>query len=38
MDAAGHAHWDNFRERLAAHGPRWNYLGVNFYRSPQIPW
>jgi hexosaminidase len=30
--------WENFRERLAAHAPRWNYLGVNFYRSPQIPW
>jgi hexosaminidase len=30
--------WDNFRDRLAWHGPRWNYLGVNFYRSPQIPW
>jgi hexosaminidase len=30
--------WESFRERLAAHGPRWNYLGVNFYRSPQIPW
>jgi hexosaminidase len=30
--------WDSFRKRLAAHGPRWNILGVNYYRSPQIPW
>jgi hexosaminidase len=30
--------WDSFRTRLAAHAPRWNILGVNYYRSPQIPW
>jgi hexosaminidase len=30
--------WGSFRLRLAAQGPRWNYLGVNYYRSPQIPW
>ncbi len=30
--------WENFRARLATHAPRWNYLGVNYYRSPQIPW
>jgi hexosaminidase len=30
--------WESFRDRLAAQGPRWNFLGVNFYRSPQIPW
>jgi hexosaminidase len=30
--------WDNFRVRIAAHAPRWNYLGVNYYRSPQVPW
>ena len=30
--------WDSFRERLAAHAPRWHYLGINYYRSPQIPW
>ena len=23
---------------LAAHGPRWSALGINFYRSPQVPW
>ncbi len=30
--------WDSFRTRIAAHAPRWNLLGVNYYRSPQIPW
>jgi hexosaminidase len=30
--------WENFRVRIAAHGPRWNFLGVNYYRSPQVPW
>jgi hexosaminidase len=30
--------WENFRGRLAAQAPRWNFLGVNYYRSPQIPW
>ena len=30
--------WDAFRLRLAAHGPRLVALGVNFYRSPQVPW
>lgn len=30
--------WDSFKQRVAAHAPRWNILGVNYYRSPQIPW
>lgn len=30
--------WDDFRVRLAAQGPRWDVEGVNFYRSPQVPW
>jgi hexosaminidase len=30
--------WDSFRVRVATHAPRWNYLGINYYRSPQIPW
>jgi hexosaminidase len=30
--------WESFRVRLAAHAPRWHYLGVNYYRSPQVPW
>ena len=30
--------WVDFRLRLAAHGPRLAALGINFYRSPQVPW
>jgi hexosaminidase len=30
--------WEEFRERLGSHGPRWAIMGVNFYRSPQVPW
>lgn len=30
--------WDDFRERLAAHGPRLQGIGVNFYRSPLVNW
>jgi hexosaminidase len=30
--------WDGFSARLGAHGPRLTALGVNFYRSPAIPW
>jgi hexosaminidase len=30
--------WEEYRERLAAQAERWTALGVNFYRSPQVPW
>jgi hexosaminidase len=30
--------WDEYRTRLAAQGPRWTVMGVNFYRSPEISW
>ena len=30
--------WESFRRRLAAHAPRWRLLGINYYRSPQVPW
>lgn len=30
--------WESFRVRIATHAPRWNFLGVNYYRSPQVPW
>jgi hexosaminidase len=30
--------WDEYRERLAAQGPRWDAMGINYYRSPQVPW
>ena len=30
--------WDEYKRRLGAHGPRLAALGVDFYRSPQVPW
>ena len=30
--------WESFRLRLATHAPRWHFLGVNYYRSPLVPW
>lgn len=30
--------WESFRSRLVSHEPRWQYLGWNYYRSPQLPW
>ena len=30
--------WDEFKVRLGAQAPRWSALGVNFYRSPMVPW
>ncbi|MEV4946000.1 beta-N-acetylhexosaminidase [Streptomyces sp. NPDC053755] len=30
--------WETYRTRLAAQGPRFEALGIDFYRSPQVPW
>ncbi len=30
--------WDRFKVRLGAQAPRWQALGINFYRSPEVPW
>jgi hexosaminidase len=30
--------WDDFRLRLAGEARRWEYLGVGYYPSTQIPW
>jgi hexosaminidase len=30
--------WPDFRQRLATQGPRWTAQGIDFYRSPQVPW
>ncbi|WP_432874490.1 beta-N-acetylhexosaminidase [Kribbella sp. CA-245084] len=30
--------WTAYRDRLAEQGPRWEVLGVNFYRAPEIDW
>jgi hexosaminidase len=35
--AAGRG-WEEYRHRLAAHGPRLSALGVHFYAAPDVPW
>ncbi len=35
---AGVRSWDGYRQRLAAQGPRWDVLGVSYFRSPEVPW
>jgi hexosaminidase len=30
--------WNDFRARIATHAPRWRYLGINYYPSPQVEW
>ncbi len=30
--------WDTYKVRLAAQGPRMAELGIDYYRSPQVPW
>jgi hexosaminidase len=35
---AGGRSWDEYKTRIATHGPRLTALGVSFYRSSRIPW
>ncbi|MGC3000355.1 beta-N-acetylhexosaminidase [Streptomyces sp. G35A] len=30
--------WEDYRVRLAAQAPRWDALGIGYYRSPQVDW
>ncbi len=30
--------WEGYRDRLVAQGPRWEEMGIDFYRSTQVPW
>ncbi|MEN1974156.1 family 20 glycosylhydrolase [Cellulomonas sp. P4] len=30
--------WEDFRARVAAHGPRWDAQGLAWYPSPQVDW
>ncbi|MEZ0076609.1 hexosaminidase, partial [Planotetraspora sp. GP83] len=30
--------WTAFKTRLGAQGPRWTVMGINFYKSSQVPW
>jgi hexosaminidase len=34
----GERQWPEFAGRLGAQAPRWTALGINFYRSPKVPW
>jgi hexosaminidase len=31
-------HWEEYRQRLAAHGKRLEAMDVNFFRSPDVEW
>ncbi|MEU8886671.1 beta-N-acetylhexosaminidase [Streptomyces sp. NPDC048442] len=31
-------HWDRYKTRLAQQGPRLTAMGIDFYKSPQVPW
>ncbi len=30
--------WDEYRDRLAAHGPRMDHWGLDYYESPLVDW
>ncbi|MFC8952187.1 beta-N-acetylhexosaminidase [Streptomyces sp. NPDC057101] len=30
--------WDTYRTRLAEQAPRFDAMGITYYRSPQVPW
>ncbi|MEC7054133.1 beta-N-acetylhexosaminidase [Streptomyces violaceochromogenes] len=30
--------WERYKGRLAAQAERWDALGIEWYRSPQVPW
>jgi hexosaminidase len=30
--------WGEFRRRLGRHGARMKAMGIDFYRSPRVPW
>jgi hexosaminidase len=30
--------WDDYRHRLAAQAARWDVMGVNYFRAPDVPW
>ncbi len=30
--------WDAYRRRLAAHAVRWESMGINFHRAPDVDW
>lgn len=34
----GSRNWEEYKVRLANHGPRLNAMGINFYQSKLVPW
>ncbi|MFB8237551.1 family 20 glycosylhydrolase [Kitasatospora purpeofusca] len=30
--------WNNFRQRLGQHGPRWTAAGIEFFAAPDVAW
>ncbi|MEV6119991.1 beta-N-acetylhexosaminidase [Streptomyces sp. NPDC052077] len=30
--------WDAYKVRLAAQGPRWEAMGIDYHAAPQVPW
>ncbi|MDJ1133331.1 beta-N-acetylhexosaminidase [Streptomyces iconiensis] len=30
--------WGRYKERVAQQAPRWDQLGIDYYKSPQVPW
>jgi hexosaminidase len=30
--------WEEYRQRLAAHGKHMEALGIHFFRSPEVEW
>jgi hexosaminidase len=36
--APGTRDWEDYRARLAQHGPRLSAMGINFHRSEQVDW
>jgi len=30
--------WDEYKIRLAGYGKKWDKLGIDYYRSPVVPW
>ena len=33
----GHS-WEEYRQRLAAHGKHMETMGINFFKSPDVDW
>jgi hexosaminidase len=38
VPAPGGRNWDEYRSRIASHGPRLTAMGVSFYKSSRIAW